>query len=1519
MLTKATAHFRPFIRLPSSSGASPDHFTANPSLLHHLPHNGAGNSLVAQTQSSTQTAGGSGPGRHGYGGNTGAGGSGYTGHARAFLSLPQTTSVDPSSTLSNSDDNRPDNASSSQPSNMLLKHRLSKRTRIIGPSDGVGREVRREIEGRTGGRQVNVLEIEGGEEADWKEERLALPSGSSRRRSSIAFPSQAGLSTLTSSAEASSSSSRPAIRPSATRQRDARSRSQTSVDLWQVGIPQARVPIGLRSLSTRSDIPHSHQADAESSRPFVSSTPTRATRVLGQPNRVLMDLAGRDLPGKRLGLVRRNSTAAVERASLDQAPVEALLKSPANASNVSADADPRAHAIHAALLSARDANDVELVERLIQHYRTPRSVSPFAQDQAVGDSALAEQYPLPEQYSLRVYNACLSAIYGLRQAGQSIAPILEIYNEILERDLIPSAQTYNYVIRALAVRSIEISNAVHAWEEQKQWGQWRAELVGRDTWDFAAAAEKDQLFQSYEAEGNLASALKLFRASARVNSIAGFTLPVYGTLLQAMSKERQPDVQGMIQIYQLARRHGVPGRLSLNRWIFKAIGLARDPSGLPETWKSFIDRAETPSGEEDWRAAIGRGVAQKSNPESVAKRVEGIRREAWESAMLAFIAAGQPDKAFEIFGDMVKTAEEADKSTVDYTRAPAADHRTCGELVVYLAQTGYYDLALEWADKVESSGFLSKTPTQRFTLDHISSIVDALLLAGRPEQAFHALTSLSRHYGEFTTSSSRTTVARRFWRIYTAFVTKAAQTIGTERNALLDKIEEVGRAGRFPLDTHVAGIHLALLTEAGRFDGLAGVLDVCDAPLVGREETIKQLNSALMLCATSAMTIRPLLQLLHSASKHGSTIDAALAETVTSKYLEARSNVSVGQLDLTSQTSLVLLDAFASLPTNSVSDGDHDDALLALAEDLAAVHQSDTNFASQLHVNTAMSSFIAALVHRFGVERSTQLLTPIFGEDEAQRLVSSTPTRSSETDSAPSTPGSSAKGSRFTASSSPSSATTASATGSSPHRYRVDKALTASVERFTSRNPPITPLQAYELVKQGLEQNLVPFPGTLCLLIDHLARAGDEAKVQELYALAQVVLSMINRPDQQARNWQSVEDAMLIASCHLGHLEQAGMHRARIVEAGMAPSADAYATMIASSKDTTDDALVAREMFDESQAMGVKPHLYLYNTIISKLSKARKAETALELFKHMKAAGIRPSSVTYGAVINACCRVGDAQSAETLFEEMSSQPNFRARVPPFNTMMQFYLQTQPNRDRVLYFYNALLSAQVQPSAHTYKLLLDTYATLAPIDLEAMENVFAEIQSNPAVPLQGTHWASLITAYGLHANDLSKSKEIFDRIPANTTREAVVWEAMLNVLSQKGSVDELESIRQKMISTGVQPTAYVYNALINGYSRAHDIATAREVFESMGDSVTGVAAPNNHPTLLTSSGHVKPNTVTPAPTRVVYREPSTYEAMIRAEVRAGDKSRAEEVLARMEERGYPVAVYMRGRAALDEIQ
>lgn len=212
--------------------------------------------------------------------------------------------------------------------------------------------------------------------------------------------------------------------------------------------------------------------------------------------------------------------------------------------------------------------------------------------------------------------------------------------------------------------------------------------------------------------------------------------------------------------------------------------------------------------------------------------------------------------------------------------------------------------------------------------------------------------------------------------------------------------------------------------------------------------------------------------------------------------------------------------------------------------------------------------------------------------------------------------------------------------------------------------PVRTPLESYSLLKGLEEQGELPHPAVIARLSTSMARLGLADKVAELYQYAHAALT--HQPDDKRLDaWFTVEDQMLMACCLLGRLEQAGAHRAAILEQNRVPSAESYALMISSAKDTTDDASVARELWEESQNLGVKPTLFLYNTVISKLSRARKAESALDFFKQMKAQGIRPSSVTYGAVINACCRVGDAESAATLFEEMQAIPNHKPRVPPY--------------------------------------------------------------------------------------------------------------------------------------------------------------------------------------------------------------------------------------------------------------
>lgn len=99
---------------------------------------------------------------------------------------------------------------------------------------------------------------------------------------------------------------------------------------------------------------------------------------------------------------------------------------------------------------------------------------------------------------------------------------------------------------------------------------------------------------------------------------------------------------------------------------------------------------------------------------------------------------------------------------------------------------------------------------------------------------------------------------------------------------------------------------------------------------------------------------------------------------------------------------------------------------------------------------------------------------------------------------------------------------------------------------------------------------------------------------------------------------------------------------------------------------------------------------------------------------------------------------------------------------------------------------------------------------------------------------------------------------------------------------------------------------VNNTLIRSHAAIGEIEAARDIFNGMSDPVSGVAASGNHAMDL-------PNTEADQP---VYREPSTYETMIRCEVTIGEKGKAEALLQQAVDRAFPTAIISRLRKIIE---
>lgn len=506
---------------------------------------------------------------------------------------------------------------------------------------------------------------------------------------------------------------------------------------------------------------------------------------------------------------------------------------------------------------------------------------------------------------------------------------------------------------------------------------------------------------------------------------------------------------------------------------------------------------------------------------------------------------------------------------------------------------------------------------------------------------------------------------------------------------------------------------------------------------------------------------------------------------------------------------------------------------------------------------------------------------------------------------------------------------------------RVDILLGNQLNSIARPGADMNHEDAYDILKEHVSNGIYPPPSTVVPMLCGFGRDGDLKHVDELYAIAQHVIAAQHRNlESRLRGWVQVEDAMITALSHSGESARANAHRERIVAASQVPSASAYAALIATIQERTDDAAIAEDLFNESQRLGVRPTTYLFNTVISKLSRARKAEQALQLFDMMRIARVRPTSVTFGAAINACVRTGDEARATALFAEMESQKSFQPRVPPYNTMIQYYVYSRPQREQALLYFKKMQEAGVRPSAHTYKLLLDMWGTIDPVQPEQQQSVFAKLTADRLVSVQGTHWASLIHTQGSVLHNLDRAMEIFDSIAdhapargpgASTVPDAVVYEAMIAVFVAHDRTDLMPAYTTRMLGQGIMPTAYIANLLIKGYAADGPLglAEARRVFNSMSDPPAGVAAAGNHLPRHHGAGALRQFRERPSPRGSnlardsanvlgahVNREPSTYEAMIRAELSHGNTAEARNVLERMKARAFPAALVNRARALFD---
>ena len=983
------------------------------------------------------------------------------------------------------------------------------------------------------------------------------------------------------------------------------------------------------------------------------------------------------------------------------------------------------------------------VQAFVQYYRLPRSESAIHQ--------LSADYPLSDTYTTPVYNNCIQQVLRIRHPGQSISRIVEMYNEMLQRDCRPSRKTYFLLIEAFANREIDVSRAVEKWELTKSRALWWSSTLGQ-AFDEENAAKQDLAIEGYKAEGNLANAFKIVRAlqlmspdggrgsSARYGRYFLMSQDMDRLLLTAceMGQVTQADIKIVKELYMDRTREGdVVYYRALK--MFTVLAKLQDVQGLRDLWEMFVKDDEA-----TWAKADG--STDRPNDFIIFQRFP-----AYCKAAKAFFDVGEIDQGVEIFKSLIIKIQAGEMGNVGtYSGTIVAPLRSLiqgGRLEEFKY---LHDLFIEaatsqgrWEDQgspifVTSYNAISDDLVDRGEwkmayelLQPYMGDVDAMAKVAQ-EEAHTSSSTVHPEDAEISTPSwtslkskkeARAQVqkekakekeyyvdeAHRL-RLYAAILKGAAALVESDPQAVpaaLALLPPVARSPkRFTHDDTLIKVYLEVLEKIGRYDLIPNAIMDFDLPTYSREPAIvkSHLGTIQRVIEADNLPLTTTIRIIYLMRRYVPTpTNATTARILADKYLDSRRKAADPfELDMKRPLFLELASDLLLYPRD---EPEIDDALIQLMADFKDRFSHSVTSMKYIASHNSSHRMVERLMHRFGRERGAELACEGYGQEHGMTLVNMwermQPRVPSVVDGSESTEG------HF------ETISFAQDSGTANDPFRLDGTPLQSHAQlgpeeipppltqapqirpygrsgsgisfvipppppFVASVPPLSPesiarptpprydnhlavrmhtmigeairtrraipiQQLLNLLLQNLGQNH-SFPGfqLLVKIMDALCREDQsnpatksklELQVQQIYALGQDLLRFSNSVEV---DWLALENVMIIASCNFGHLEEAGLYRARIIQAGLVPSPDAYATMIASAKDTTDDAIVATQLWAECQAAGVKPHLYLYNTIISKLSKARKAEMALGLFEQMKAQRVTPSSVTYGAVIVSC-------------------------------------------------------------------------------------------------------------------------------------------------------------------------------------------------------------------------------------------------------------------------------------------
>ncbi|KAJ5782275.1 hypothetical protein N7457_004049 [Penicillium paradoxum] len=1025
--------------------------------------------------------------------------------------------------------------------------------------------------------------------------------------------------------------------------------------------------------------------------------------------------------------------------------------------------------------------------------------------------------------TVEAYNALLVAAIRLHpDAAQAIPKALDVYSDMLRRRVIPDEDTYETLVQLLVTRAHDIIKAKEALEQERvRFGG--MEEPGKFMLH-SSELERDLLAE----DTSLSIAITLFATATTRHSRFVFPLDLYRQLIIACAKEGK--VEDMIRIY---------GHMESQKMIPHATIFA-------PMITAFASTGDLRSAVECYNEYRGLAVSDDNGVFSIVQRQDG---QVYAALIRAYLSCGKEEGAMQ-FLDRIR-------SSFDGVTENRQDRWSAVEAVI--VEEAFVQQSLNAGDHIKALDQAKSLLSDAARDQAISRICIAAADAGDLPTASEAYDSLP------TAPDVRQNPAISLLALHVRRGNVSAA------RALWIMLNTVGQATP-DLVQPTAMYAVALLKSGNVEEGLHQARSMfkrirkatqdqhAAVPNLIQEQITESLHLFGRVLMQSAAVLSPQssMTLLWSMLDNGGLV-SPLAEHAVANL----GPIGISQLKPVDLTLALQVQAGMLVSSGSM--------LFDVAHPVRFAHMLDVALSSSLPMDLYTIGLVDQAVGKLFVSRPDVVKKwQEYLESNSQTSASPSQVFLSSNRQSP-------------VSMTETSITAPSATAESfdPYAHATDfrgsAVIAEELEKTGGRaethlNDALTRLNNMRRI--GRHPRYI----TYAKLITAAAKAGRMTLAHDIHNMARADVPLDMNFSVVKYGWVSILDAMVAACLTLGDRQLAAQYHQELLTLGSAPSANTFGLYITTLKESTktfDEATEALKVFHRAVAEGVEPTSFLYNALIGKLGKARRIDDCLAYFAEMRANNVRPTSVTYGTIVNALCRVSDERFAEEMFEEMESMPNYKPRPAPYNSMIQYFLNTKRDISKVLAYYERMKARNIQPTLHTYKLLIDAHASLEPVNMAAAEAVLDSMKAAGQQP-DAVHYASLVHAKGCVLHDLEGARKVFDSVISDrrVRLQPCLYQALFESMVANHRVADTEEVVQNMFTRKVEMTAYIANTLIHGWAAAGNVSKAKSIYDSLG---------------------------------MQKREPSTYEVMTRAFLSADDRLSAASIVQEMMSRGYPSAV------------